>query len=253
MKKYKIGLALGGGGTRGFAHLGVIKALKEKGIEPDVISGVSAGAIAGSLIADGKSPEEAFDIIRSKGFSEYTRMRFPRKGFFSLDGLRNELNKSLLTKDIENLIIPFYAGVTNFSKGIAEYKNKGILVDFVIASASIPVMFEPVKINGELYVDGGLLDNIPFKPLQKICDKIIAVNLVPVLSTENVKGMKHIIGRTLDMAMNCKLPQIKEVVDLLIEPPKLRHHAFFSTKNAKEIFNVGYEYVMNLDVGDILL
>jgi len=252
MKKYKIGLALGGGGSRGFAHLGIIKALKEKGIEPDIISGVSAGAIAGSLIADGKTPQEAFKIIKDKGFSEYTRIRLPRKGFFSLDGLRKQLDKTLSVKSIENLQIPFFAGVTNFSKGIVEYKNEGSLVDFVIASASIPVMFEPVKINGEQFVDGGLLDNIPFKPLQTICEKIIAINLVPVLNTEKVKGMKHIIARTLDMAMNCKLPQIKEVVDLLIEPPELRHHAFFSTKNADEVFNLGYKYVMGLDLKDII-
>lgn len=252
MKKYKIGLVLGGGGSRGFAHLGIIKALKEKGIEPDVISGVSAGAIAGSLISDGKTPEDALKIIKDKGFSEYTKIRLPRKGFFSLEGLKQQLENSFSVNKIEELQIPFFAGVTNFSKGIVEYKNKGSLVNFVIASASIPIMFEPVQINGEQFVDGGLLDNIPFKPLQAVCEKIIAINLVPVLKTEKIKGMKHIIARTLDMAVNCKLPEIREVVDLLIEPPELRHHAFFSAKTADEVFNLGYEYVQSLDLKDII-
>jgi NTE family protein len=248
--KYKVGLVLGGGGSRGFAHLGIIKALKEKGIVPDIISGVSAGAIAGSLIADGKSPEEAFKIIKSKGFSEYTRIRIPRKGFFSLDGLRKELEKSYTVNNLEDLQIPFFAVVTNFSKGIVEYYNKGILSDFVIASASIPIMFEPVLIDDEHFVDGGLLDNLPFKPLQNICEKIIAINLVPVIKTEKIKGMKHIIARTLDLAVNCKLPEVKEVVDLLIEPPELRHQAFFSTKSADEVFEIGYKSVIKMNLGD---
>ncbi len=247
MKKYNVGLVLGGGGSRGFAHLGIVKALKEKGIEPDIISGASAGSIAGSLIADGKSPEDALEIIKSRGFSEYTSIRFPRKGFFSLDGLRKELEDAYSVKKIEDLQIPFYACVTNFSKAVVEYHNKGVLSTFVIASSSIPIMFEPILINGYHYVDGGLLDNLPFKPLQNICEKIIAVNLVPVIKTEKIGSMKQIIGRTLDMSVNCKLPEAKEFVDVLIEPKELRYRSFFSTKEADEVFKIGYESVMKMD------
>ncbi len=248
MKKYKIGLVLGGGGTRGFAHLGVIKALQERGIVPDVISGVSAGAIAGSLMSDGKTPEEALKIMKGKSFFDYTRIQLPRQGFFSLKGLRKELEKFFSVKRIEDLKTDFFVAVTNFNKGKVEYHNSGKLVDFVIASASIPVMFEPVKINEDLYVDGGLVDNLPAEPLKNICEKIIAVNLVPVLNTQNVGGLKNIISRTLDMAVNCKLPETEGVADIIISPPELSRHDFFSTKKADEIFGVGYNYVKNLDV-----
>lgn len=251
MKKYKIGLVLGGGGTRGFSHLGVIKALEEKGIKPDIISGVSAGAIAGSLIADGKTPEEALNIMKGKGFFNYTRMRFPRHGFFSFEGLKQKLSNTLSVSNIEDLKLPFCIAVTNLNSGKIEYINSGNLSDFVIASASIPVMFRPVKLNGNLYVDGGLSDNMPFKPLKNICEKIIAVNLVPVMKTEKIRGLKHIIGRTLDMVVNCKMPEVKESVDLLIEAPDLRHYAFFSTKKADEVFKVGYDYVRGLDIRNI--
>lgn len=252
MKQYKIGLVLSGGGSRGFAHLGVVKALKEKGIVPNIISGTSAGAIAGSLIADGKLPEEALKVIKSKSFSEYTKMMLPRRGFFSLDGLKDELLKTYSVKKIEDLKIPFISCVTNLSKGIAEYHNSGTLIDYVIASASIPVVFEPVKLNGDLYVDGGLLDNIPFKPLQNICEKIIAVNIVPVTKTQKIRGIKHIISRTLDLAVNCKLSELKDVVDLLIEPTELRYQSFFSTKRADEVFKIGYDATMKIDFSEFL-
>ncbi len=252
MKKYKIGFALSGGGTRGFAHLGVIKALSEKGIKPDVISGTSAGSIAGSLIADGKTPDEALKIIKVKSFFSYTRLRFPRQGFFSFEGLTKELKRFYSVENIEDLHLPFYATVTNFNTGKAEYHNSGSLTDFVVASSSIPVMFRPYKINGNLYLDGGLLDNIPVKPLTDICEKIIAVNIMPIVKSEKIKGMKHVIGRTLDLAVNAKTSDIKERVDLLIEPPRLRYYSPFSTKKANEMFKVGYEFVSKLNLDDFL-
>jgi len=252
MKKYKIGLALGGGGSRGFAHLGVVKALKDKGIVPDIISGVSAGAIAGSLIADGKLPEEALKIIKSKGFSEYTKFVLPRKGLFSLEGLRKELEKSYSVKNIEDLKTPLFVGTTNLTKGVVEYHSKGLLKDYVIASASIPVLFEPVIINGDHYVDGGLLDNIPIKPLQNMCEKIIAVNLVPILEAKKITGFKQLIGRTIDLVVNSKIDEFKNSVDVLIEPKELRHHSFFSTKNADKVFEIGYNEAMKIDFSKFL-
>ncbi|MCF6365554.1 MAG: patatin-like phospholipase family protein [Bacteroidales bacterium] len=250
MKKYKTGLVLGGGGTRGFAHLGVIEALKEAGIEPDIISGTSAGAIAGSLYADGKTPGEALEIIKNKSFFKYTRLLFPREGFFSFAGLEKTLHKFYSVNKIEDLKLPFYVAVTNFNTGRVEYHNSGSLTDFVIASSSIPVIFKPFKIQNSSYVDGGLTDNIPVKPLTDICEKVIAVNIVPVVKTEKFKGIKQVIARTLDIAVNSGKYEIKNSVDLLIAPPALRYYSIFSTKKADEIFKIGYDFVKKLDLKD---
>ena len=248
MKKYKIGLVLGGGGVRGFAHLGVIKALYEKGIKPDVISGVSAGAIAGSLIADGKTPDEAFNLLRHQGFFNYTKVLFPREGFFSLAGLSKHLKGIYTVLNIEELHIPFYAALTNFNTGKIEYFNSGPVLETVIASSSIPVMFEPVLINGEYYIDGGLLDNLPHIPLKDICETIIAVNLIPVNKTRKIKGLKHIISRVLDLTVNATIDNAKSECDVFIEPPGLISHAYLSNKKAKEIFNIGYQYAKKMEI-----
>ncbi len=246
--KYKTGIVLGGGGARGFAHLGVIKALSEKGIKPDIISGVSAGAIAGSLIADGKSPDEAFSILKQKGFFNYTRIRFPRDGFFSLDGLSKQLKKIYTAEKIEDMNLPFFVAVSNFNTGKPEYINSGPLTKTVVASSSIPIMFKPVELNGQYYFDGGLLDNLPIAPLIGICDKIIAVNLIPVKETAKIKGLKHIISRVLDLSVNSNISYIKSECDLFIEPKALIPHSYFSRKKAQEIFDVGYNYVMKTEL-----
>ncbi|MEM7297069.1 MAG: patatin-like phospholipase family protein, partial [Bacteroidota bacterium] len=105
-KKHKVGIALGGGGARGFAHLGVIKALNEKGIYPEIISGVSAGSIAGAFIASGRSPDEAFEIIKEYNFTGLSELKIPKTGFLSLDKLTSLLKKHIEIDQIENLPTP---------------------------------------------------------------------------------------------------------------------------------------------------
>jgi len=248
MKQYKIGLVLGGGGSRGFAHLGVVKALEEMGIKPDVISGASAGSIAGSLLADGKTPEEALEVVKNKGFFQYTSIRIPRSGFFSLKGLADQLRNTYSVKKIEALKIPFYVAVTNLNKGKIEYLHQGPLLRSVIASSSIPVLFEQVKIGDNYYVDGGLLDNLPHKPIKSICEKIISVNLIPVKETSNVRGMKNVISRVLDLAVNLTIQKAREESDLFIEPKALMPYGYLSNKKADEVFKIGYDHVMKMKI-----
>ena len=99
-RKYATGLALSGGGARGFAHIGALKALEEAGIKPDIISGVSAGSIIGVLYADGYSPEEMIEIFSSVKFSDLVEITIPRSGFFKMEGFRSLLKKILRAKTI---------------------------------------------------------------------------------------------------------------------------------------------------------
>ena len=109
-------------------------------------------------------------------------------------------------------------------------------------------MFKPVELNGQYYFDGGLLDNLPIAPLIGICDKITAVNLIPVKETAKIKGIKHIISRVLDLTVNSNLSYVKSECDLFIEPPELISHAYLSNKKAKEIFNIGYQFVKETEI-----
>jgi NTE family protein len=168
-KKYQIGLVLSGGGTRGFAHLGVMQALNEAGIYPDVISGTSAGALAGVLYADGHTPKEIQKIMNSGSRLDFIRPTLPREGLLQIGGVIKILKNCLHAKTFEELKIPLYVSATDLNNGKSVYFSKGDLLDPVIASASIPVLFQPVIINNICYVDGGVLDNLPVRPIENKC------------------------------------------------------------------------------------
>lgn len=240
LKKYKTGLVLSGGGTRGFAHLGVLSALYEAEIIPDVISGVSAGAIVGAFIASGKSPVEIKEILNKGTFFKYTRMQIPKDGLFKLDGLKEVIQKEIGLKNIEDLKIPLFMGISNLNKGKMEYRNSGNLADIVLASASIPILFSPVKIDSDLYVDGGLLDNIPIKPILKDCDQIITVNISPVVPEENLKNLKQIASRTFYMSVNAAISEVKKASAIYIEPEGIEKYEILSMSHTEELFNLGY-------------
>ena len=160
-------MVLSGGGARGFAHLGVIQALNEAGIYPDVISGTSAGALAGVLYADGYSPEEILKLMNSGSRLDFMRPAMPREGLLQINGIIKILKAHLKAKTFEELKIPLYVAATDLNNGKSVYFSEGNLLDPVIASASIPVLFQPVKINNISYVDGGVLDNLPVYPIRK--------------------------------------------------------------------------------------
>lgn len=247
MKKFRIGIALGGGGARGFAHLGVLKALNEKGIYPEIISGVSAGTLAGAFIASGKTPEETLDIMRDKRMTDYVRVGYPRNGLLRLDNLQKFLEDKLEIKEVEKLTLPFIIACTNLNTGKAEYMEKGTLVDLVKASMAIPILISPVIINKNLYVDGGLIDNLPVKPLVGRCKNIIGVNISPVHEVNKLDGLIEIATRSFQLGVNNNLEEMKALCDLFIQPEGLEDYGILQIDKADELYELGYEYVRNLD------
>ncbi|WP_321367965.1 patatin-like phospholipase family protein [uncultured Draconibacterium sp.] len=245
-KKYENGLVLSGGGTRGFAHLGVIAALDKLGIQPDVISGVSAGAIVGAFIAAGKSPEEIRDNFKRGWFFQYTKIHLPVDGLLKLDGLKEILEKEIAVKNIEDLKTPFYICVSNLNKGTVEYRKTGSLGDTVLASASIPIIFAPVELGRYLYVDGGLMDNIPVAPIRKNCRRVIASNISPINPKAKMKNLIQIATRTVYMSVNQKLEEIKKQVDVYIEPKGIDEYDVFQRKHADELFDLGYKKTLEV-------
>lgn len=240
-KKYHTGLVLSGGGTRGFAHLGIIAALYEKGIQPDVISGASAGSIVGAFIAAGKSPEETLKIFTKGWFFQYTKAHIPVDGLMKLDGLKEIIEKEISAKNIEDLALPFYVGISNLNKGIAEYKNSGPLGETVLASCSIPVLFAPVKLGRDVYVDGGVMDNIPIEPIKNDCEKLVVSNITPINPKANMKNLVQIATRLVYMSVNVKIEEIKKQASYYIEPPGIDKYDILLRKHANELFELGYK------------
>ncbi|MEQ9468260.1 MAG: patatin-like phospholipase family protein [Ekhidna sp.] len=247
-KKYKIGIALGGGGARGFAHLGVLQALEERGIKPDVISGVSAGAIAGAFIASGHSPKEAFDIIKEYRFTAISELNIPKTGLLSSAKMKSRMLKKIPIKKLEDLQIPLIVCVSNMLEGKPEYLTEGPLADIVQASASIPVLFSPVEINGKLYSDGGIFDNVPVKPLKKICKKVIGVSISPIQQIDSLNNLIQVTTRMFQLAVNPGNGALKRKCDIFIEPTELCNYDIMDTKHAQEIFDIGYDYVKKMEI-----
>ena len=244
--KYAYGLVLSGGGTRGFAHLGVIAALQELGIQPEVISGASVGAIVGAFITAGKSPHEVLQLFKKGWFFQYTKIHLPVDGLLKLDGIKEIIEKEIAIKNIEDLNIPFHICVSNLNKGTAEYRNKGPLADTVLASSSIPVLFAPVSLGRYLYVDGGLMDNIPVNPIQKDCKNLIVSNISPINPKAKMKNLVQIATRTVYMSVNAKTEEVKKLATHYIEPKGIGEYDILLRKHADELYEMGYNATRNV-------
>lgn len=247
----KIGFAFGGGGTRAFAHLGALKALEEAGIRPSVVSGASAGSIVGAFTAAGLKSEEIFSLVKNNSFIDYASITIPSTGFLSLSNLRKLLERLLPAKTFSELNVPFYAAVTNLYSGKAEYLSSGPLAPAVEASCSIPVIFSPVMLIGQLYVDGGVLDNLPVRPLLGKCDSIIALSVGVSGEIKRVGNLKDAGLRAFDLISSRDTESARKTADLFLEPKGLEAFKILDTGHADELFRLGYENAKKADLNRI--
>jgi NTE family protein len=256
-KKYRTGLVLSGGGTRGFAHLGVIQALNEAGIFPDVISGTSAGALVGVLYADGHSPFEILEMTNSGSRLDYMRPAMPREGLLQISGVVKMLKTNLRAASFEELRIPLFVAATDMNNGRAHYFSTGELINPVIASSSIPVLFQPVVIDNICYLDGGVLDNMPIAPILNSCDFIIGSYVNPVSYIEKLSGLINIAERAFMLRMSEELNEKSDKFDLLIAPSELMNYKILDPEKAHELFTLGYNatrvQLEKADLGKLVL
>ena len=238
---YKMGLVLSGGGTRGFAHLGVLQALNEEGIYPDVIAGASAGALAGVLYCDGISPQEALRIMKGSSRLNYIKPTMPRDGLLLLSGIKKILEDHLHAKTFGDLKIPLYVSATDLNNGKPVYFSNGPLLDPIIASASIPVLFKPVIIDNIHYVDGGVLDNLPLRPIEKLCRLRIGSFVNPVGKEESLTSLIKITERTFMIMMAKEVSEKSKRFDIFISPQELKNYGILSPEEADAVFKIGYK------------
>ena len=238
------GIALSGGGARGIAHLGVLKALDELGVPLDYISGTSTGALVGALYSYGLSPEKILELIINTRFFSSLRPAWTWTGLVNMDGLRDLILKLIPEDSFDALKIPLTITATNLTKGKAEYFTAGPLTSAVLASCCVPVLFNPVHVNGEVYVDGGMTDNLPSKSIRHKCNLLIGSHCNYVSNEFDVKNFRSVIERSLLMAISGNTTLSKELCDILIEPPGLANISVFDVKNAELMFDVGYQFLV---------
>ncbi|MEQ8239409.1 MAG: patatin-like phospholipase family protein [Cyclobacteriaceae bacterium] len=238
----KIGLVLSGGGARCLAHLGILEALVEHGVTYDVISGASAGAIMGSLLAEGFAPSEIAEILQKTSLLKIVRPSFNLRGLLHLDRASTELKRYIPHDSFEGLKIPLYVSTTDIMKGTVKVYKRGKLIKPLLASSSIPVIFDPIRIKKKVLVDGGILDNLPVKPIIKRVDRVIGLHCNPIDPIEELSGWKSVFERTMMLAITQVAYTQKKYCDLFLEPPGLSFYNVFDFGKSKEIFDIGYAY-----------
>lgn len=237
----KVGIVLSGGGIRGIAHLGVLKALINAGIKISHISGTSAGSIVGAFYASGIDPEEGLEIFMKTKLLRFIRPALGSLGLVSIDYTSNLLKTYFPEDRIENLKIPLTITATNFSEGTLTYFDKGPLIRAIQASCCIPGIFRPIMIDGQMYVDGGILNNFPVEPLLNNCDFIIGSScnhLKPVSSMTNITSL---MARAGLMTVNKDMEQKAAFCNILIEPRGMGEISTFDMKKAETIYWLAYE------------
>lgn len=243
---YKIGLALSGGGARGFAHVGALQAFEEYGLKPDIIAGTSAGSIVGSLYSDGYSPREIMKIFADMDLHKLVEVTLPRKGFLKYDKFIEFLREKLRAKRIEELQKPMLITVTDFDHGKSVIFDHGDLAVSIAASCSIPIVFSPIEIDGINYVDGGVLRNLPATPLRDKCKVVIGVNVTPLQREKYSHNIVAIAERAYNyLACGNVFPDIP-LCDILIEHQDVGDYNVFDLKAQQKIASLGYNSAKNV-------
>jgi NTE family protein len=235
----KIGLVLSGGGARGLAHLGVLQAFDELEIPIHHISGVSAGALVGALYAAGNPPYEILKSLMKIRINRFFRPLIGQKGLLNLENIGKILRK-YLQDDFQSLKIPLHVATTDLQNSQLVYFSNGPLIQPLLASCSIPVLFKPIKINNQLYVDGGVLNNFPIEPLQSTCHKIIGVHVNPFQEFREIKGIRSVVEHSFHLAVSLNVAERLKKCDLLIEPLELKKYRLNKISKAEEMFEIGY-------------
>lgn len=239
----KIGLVLSGGGVRCVAQIGVLKLMEELGIKVSAVSGTSGGAIIGALYAHGYAPIEILEMVKQVTPLTILKPAFKTSGFLDAERISTELRKHLKKQTFESLQIPFFVACTDFLKAKTTYFDKGDIIKPISASAAIPIVFSPVKIGNSVYFDGGIMDNLPVKPLAGKYDKIIGVHCNPLNERmQNVGSMRKMFERTMLMAISCNAYRSKEFCDIFLEPEDLKYYRILEYKKISEIYEIGYKY-----------
>lgn len=255
----KIGLALGGGGAKGFAHIPILEVFDELGIKPACITGTSIGSIMGALYASGLSAKEIADIsmvpqssglrdtLKNKDLGQMLDMIDPDFGFRSKGLLKGEkvldfLYDSLRVKNFEELPIPFKCVATDFWRYESIVFDSGDLSLAMRASMAIPYVFAPIIHEERILVDGGLTNNVPLDLLDDDCDIKIAINIRGERSTpkDKIPNVLEAIFHTYEVMQEATTAAklASNPVDIYLHPPILDIQVM-DFHRAEEVYNQG--------------
>ena len=217
-----IGLALGGGASKGFAHIGVIKVLEENNIPVKIVTGTSAGALVGSLYASGMNAPRLQREAENLQRADLVDLTLSTSGFIRGEKLQNYINRKVGNRPMQQFPIKFAAVATDFESGKPVVFNVGNAGQAVRASASIPNVFQPVVIGNRKYVDGGLSQPVPVSAAKKMgANFIIAVDISARPAKNVSQGMFSYLDQTFNVMSQTALRQELGQANVVIKPQVL--------------------------------
>ena len=215
----RIGLALGGGAARGFAHIGVIQVLEEQGIRPDLVVGTSAGSLVAAMWASGKSGVELGSLAESMDESALTDWMYPGRGLLRGEGLARYVREHTDGRQIEAMKIPLGIVATDLASGEAILFQRGDPGVAVRASSAVPAVFQPVRIGTREYVDGGLVAPVPVQFARQMgAELVIAVDISAATEGQPTgDALKMLLQTFAIMGRNLGQYQLREA-DIVMRP-----------------------------------
>lgn len=247
----KVGVFLSGGGALGFAHIGMLQAMEEAGIYPQYVSGASMGALVGALYSAGYSPSEIKEIVykdklyknsRLFATSGRTNKQWERVSLFTHKKVRKILEKHLHTDNFEDLEKHFMVAVSNLTNSCTEVIDSGDhLIDYLLASMSIPAVFEPVFMDGKIYVDGGSLNHFASLPIREKVDYLIGLDVMPPTETTFLTGPMNLITTYIHSVAQITGKEGREACDYLIDSYAIEKYKILDFKKFEEIYEYGYQ------------
>lgn len=235
----KITLSLSGGGLRGAAHVGAIKFLEEQGVEVTAVSGSSAGAIVGLMLAFGFKSADMLTFLYNLDKKDLFVWATGVVGIFSMERLEQKLQEMVNVQDYRELNIPCYTCVTDIDTGEPCYINTGNPIAYSIASSTITPLFTAKKIANKSYIDGGFSDNLPVKPLKQYPQKNLAININP-LRGEDLSTFKSLTIRSILIMIRSNSIPSKKLTDAYFEVEGVANMHLFDFDEIEMAYHAGY-------------
>lgn len=238
-----IGLVLSGGGVRGMAHIGLIKAMNEFGITASGVSGSSVGALVGALYANGNSIDDMLRFFKETPLFHYHFLTIAKAGLLDTEKYINVFAKYFPENAFSALKKELHIVATNLQDGDEEFFSKGELIRPLLASAALPPVFSPIEINGNLYADGGIMNNFPLEPLLNTCDYIIGsnVSIVARLDQKDLKNSLQLTGRVTGLMIYASAKKKLSACNLLLESREIERIGLLDRKGIEKAFVIGYD------------
>ena len=237
----KLGLVFSGGGIRGLAHVGLLQVLEEYNIQPQIITGSSAGAIIGALYGAGYRGEDMVAFFENTPLFNFSFYSISKPGLMDSERYRVFFEKYFPRDTFNSLAVDLQVAVTDILEGDYKIFKEGKLIDPLIASAALPPLFSPVEIQGKLYSDGGIMNNFPVESIAEECHFIIGSFVNPIQETDkaSLNNSAKLLYRAAELRFYAACKPKFEYCDYLFIPKALTEINILDTRKIREAYTIG--------------